>query len=217
MEKLDLMTYLRLKQALEYKSLWTADDYRNFRKSFGVDRETIIPRGMVPTMLQYRKAEYNQLSDTGWRGKFSEISERISIKLTKGETIRWIEFAAHKPGERDMSYGRRPVEKKTGAGDWLVSKKAHTREAIVREYRRKTTLLHWETRYFDIVCQWNQLMEYLDGYTMRNSTEPTGAEFWFKSSPKLSDDGDRWILELQNWDKSQRKISFLQECPYNRA
>ena len=137
LKKLDVITYDVLMYSLKKKQgLWTCDNFRDFRKAQGVDKETVIPAQFIVGMLAYRKAEYDP-ADKGWKGKFSEVFERLTNKAMKGLSVQWVEFAAHKPGEVDLYYNARPVEKKTGGGDWLYSHKNHTSVAIVKEYSRK--------------------------------------------------------------------------------
>lgn len=218
LKKLDIMTYDILMYALKKKQgIWTHEDFRNFREKQGVEKETIIPAQFVLGMLAYRKAEYNP-NDKGWRGKFSEVYERLTAKALKGLSVQWIDFAAHKAGEIDLYYNGRPVEKKTGGGDWLYSRKAHTPTAIVKEYSRKKTLLHFEAVDYgiDIVCEWHEFMAYLAEYRRSKKGPAMGAEYWFKNEPKPAPDGSKWILEIQNWTGSDKKIAHLRACPFNK-
>lgn len=218
MKKLDFDTFCAMQDALdEHKYDWTFEDFRNYREKLGVTRETIIPYEFANDLLEYRYAEYNP-ADYGMEGKFSEVSERVNRAVERETDIRWIEFSAHKAGRRDMSYGRKAVEKKTGAGDWLESKKACTPEGIVKEYSRKHSLIHWEVAdlEIDITCEWCELMEYLARYTRKKGGPAMGAEYWFKSYTKQSNDGDRWILEIQTYRTSEKKLAYIRECPFNK-
>lgn len=218
LEKLDAVTYDILMYTLKKKrNTWNFEQFRSFREEQGICKETIIPATFIIGLLAYRQAEYSP-TDKGWQGKFSEIRERLTDKALKGLPVRWVEYAAHKPGETDLFYGKRPVEKKTGAGDWLYSHKAYTREGIVKEYSKKKTLLHFEAISYgiDIVCEWHEFMAYLAEYRRSIKGPAMGAEYWFKSEPKAGADGSKWILELQIWQNSDKKVKYLRACPFNK-
>ena len=217
LNKLDANTFFDLMSTLElHRYDWNYVQFREYRKAKGVERETIIPWRMMEHMLQYRYAEFNP-DDYGLEGKFSEVEERIELAIMKERDLKWVDFRAHKAGRRDLSYGKKAVEKKTGAGDWLVSFKACTVEGIVREYSRKTSLIHWQVEDLglDITCQWNELMAYLGQYVRKQGGQPMGAGYWFKNYVKPSEDGDRWIVEIQTYRTSGKKLEYLRNCPYN--
>ena len=219
MKRLDDMTAENLKFTLKScRYSWNFQQFRDYREAVGVTRETMIPWFYIPLMLEWRELEYNP-EDYGKDGKLSEIRERLAMAYEKMRDIRYIEFNAHKQGRRDMSYGRKAVEKKTGAGDWLVSYKSCTRDTIVAEYSRKQSMIHWEVPdlEIDITCRWCELMEYLGQYCSSKSGPERGAAYWFKSEPKESADGDRWILEIQTYRTSSKKIAWIKACPYNKG
>lgn len=217
MKRLDFDTFCLLDDAKSENTYdWNFEQFREYRESLGVTRETVIPCEFLQDMLEYRFLEYNP-ADYGLYGKFSEVSERVKQAIARGKDLRWNDFNAHKAGRRDLSYGRKAVEKKTGAGDWLVSYQSCTVDSIVREYSRKTSLIHWQVEDLDIdiTCQWNQLMEYLAGYTRKVGGPAMGAAYWFKNKVKPTEDGDRWIVEIQTYRTSEKKVEYLRNCPWN--
>lgn len=216
MKKMDFDTYCLLDDFYDEHVNDSFESFRDFRKSCGIDRDTIIPCEYATFMLKWRKAEYNP-ADYGCDGKFSEVTERIMMAVKKDKAVRWIEYSAHKAGRRDMSYGRKAVEKKTGGGDWLMSYNYSEPEQIVNEYSRKTSTIHWEVKKLniDITCSWAELIEYLSHYRRAKNGPEMGAAYWFKKYTKESDDGDRWIVEIQNYTGSESKIEYIQNCPYN--
>lgn len=222
MERIDFDTFCLLLDFIEEAAtLYSEEELykraRHYRESLGVTRETIVPYEYGPDLLEYRKLEYSP-DDWGKDGKFSEVKERVLQFVAQKKNFRWIEMSAHKAGNADLKYGRRHVEKKTGGGSWLVSKKAHTIEGIVNEYRRKKTLLHFENEkyHLDITCQWCEFIEYLDNYKRSKKGPAMGAEYWFKEVIQ-SQDGDRWIAVMQEWKHSEKKVAYLQKCMFNRA
>lgn len=218
LNKLDFDTFCQLQDALdEHKYGWTYVQFRAYRHELGIERETLIPCEYLSDMLQYRYVEYNP-DDYGLEGKFSEVEERIEQAIKRNKPLRWNDFNAHKAGRRDLSYDRKAVEKKTGAGDWLVSTQSCTPEAIVKEYCRKQSLIHWEVNDLgiDITCKWCELMEYLGNYSRKQGGPAMGAGYWFKSYTRTSEDGDRWVLEIQTYRTSAKKLEYIRNCPYNK-
>lgn len=218
LKKLDFDTFCAMLDALEEHKLdWTFEDFRAYRHELGVERETLIPCEYLTDLLDYRYAEYNP-ADYGMDGKFSEVEERVGQAVKRNKPLRWNDFNAHKAGRRDLSYGHKAVEKKTGAGDWLVSTQACTAEEIVKEYSRKHSLIHWEVSDLgiNITCEWCELMEYLGNYSRKKGGPAMGAGYWFKSYTRESDDGDRWILEIQTYRTSEKKLTYIRNCPYNK-
>ena len=217
--KLDFDTFCMMLDAVdEHGTDWTHKDFRDYRHSLGVERETLIPSEYALDLLDYRYAEYNP-SDYGMDGKFSEVSKRISLLVLKNKPILWNEFSAHKSGRADYYLNGRSVEHKSGGGDWLESKKNHTIDAIIREYSKKTSLIHWDAPHIgiDILCKWSELFEYLSHYRRAKNGPELGAAIWFKSYVKPSNDGDRWIVEIQNYTTSEKKLAYIKACPFNRA
>lgn len=216
MKTMDFDTFCMLDDFYDEHEHDSFESFRDFRKSCGIDRDTLIPCEYASFMLKWRKAEYNP-ADYGHDGKFSEVEERVMMAVRKEKAVKWIAYSAHKPGRRDMSYGRKSVEKKTGGGDWLVSYINSKPENIVREYSRKKTTIHWEVKKLDIdiTCTWAELMDYLSHYTRAKNGPEMGAAYWFKKYTKESEDGDRWTLEIQNYSGSESKIEYIQKCPYN--
>ena len=218
MEKLTAEVAYEMYSAVKHHRYdWTFEEFRQFRKELGVTRETVIPYRFAIDLLEYRYMEYNP-DDYGLDGKFGEVTERVNLLVEKKQDMMWAEFSAHKAGRRDLSYGRKAVEKKTGAGDWLVSTRSHTPDAIVKEYSKKTTLIHWEVvdLEIDITCTWSELLDYLGGYIRKKGGSPMGAAYWFKNQVKRSEDGDRWILEIQSYRTSSKKLDYIRACPYNK-
>lgn len=219
MKKLDFDTFCLLDDARENAGRWTAEQFREYREEvLDVTRETVIPCEYLPVVLEYRKLEYSE-TDYGRNGKLSEVQERVELAMVRAKNLRYSDLCAHRPGNADLRYGRKTVEKKTGAGDWLVSHKHATREGIVKEYSRKKTLIHWEVKelFIDITCTWAELMDYLSHYRTAKNGPEKGAAFWFKSEPKATSDSDKWILEIQTYKTSPKKLDYLYMCPYNKA
>ena len=217
MKKLDFDTFCALQDALdEHKYDWNHEQFRAYAQELGLERDIVIPCEYLDDMLEYRYVCYN-LADYGMEGKFSEVRERVKQAIAREKDLRWNEFNAHRAGRRDLSYGRKAVEKKTGAGDWLVSTKNSNPEKIVAEYSKKHTMIHWEVEDLEIniTCEWCQLMEYLGQYRSSKTGPERGAAYWFKSYTKPAVDGDRWILEIQTYRTSEKKLAWIKACPYN--
>ena len=217
MKKLDDVTCAILSYALKkHRDTWDFNQFRAFRKTQGVDLDTLIPPEHAVAMLGYRIAEYNRAEDYGWAGKHSEASERVTLAALKGKALPYSEYSAHKMNDVDFRYGRKAVEKKTSCGDWLYSKTTSDPAKIVKAYRSKKTLVHWEIpqERIDITCTFSELLGYLDGYQRKAGGPEMGALYWFKSYARAKDGSSKWVLEMVGFSK--KKLDYLRACPYNK-
>lgn len=185
----------------------TADDFLKVREEMdrlGFEPNTVILQSDWNLLCMVRALMYNP-ADYGRFGKIGEFEHRVDLWCEGGRTWAFYrEFVARKSGQRDAADG----EHKTGAGDWLYSRRYDTYEEILAEYAKKETGIVWRTEYFDIRCRWCDLFEYLAGYKGKGDVTT-----WFNRSLKYGD--GQVIVKLQTWTTSQKKIAFLQACPYN--
>lgn len=145
--------------------------------------------------------------DKGRGGKIGEVCERLIRWQEAGRTwARWAEMHARKSGKSDI--GKRQEEMKTGAGDWLYSCQNSTMETIVNEFWRRDSIILWDTEYFRIRCTWHELFDYLAGY---NDKSVYG---WFRPQVKENIMLSKYVVLLKEWKNSNKKIEYLQACPY---
>jgi len=181
---------------------------RELIAKYGIENGTSILKEAFPYMPIIISYLYNP-NDKGMNGKVSEVEERLTRWYDSGRPVcRWSELHARKHGKSDMN-SRKAEEMKTGAGDWLYSCTASTRENIIAEYRYRQSLIYWKTEEFTIRCTWEQLFDYMDTYNNK------GCEQFFKSNVKYNPMIERSVCMLQEWKTSKKKIAFFQACPYN--
>lgn len=207
LKKIDKKTALRIVSYMEAKNM----DYETARKFIayvGITNGTTIMREAFPYIVAIIEKLYNP-ADYGKNGKISEIEERlIRWYENKRPCCRWFELHARRNGQSDLSNAKQE-EMKTGAGDWLYSKTACTREEIISEYRHRQTLIFWKTEYFTIRCSWEELFDYMESYNEK------GVEQFFKSNIKFNPQVNKAVCMLQEWKTSKKKIAFFSACPYN--
>lgn len=217
MEKLDKLTYDVLMYTLKKKgNIWDAEDFRKYRKAQGIDGSTVIPAAFCKGMLLWRKVEFSD-SDWGKDGKYLEIVRRVMTWAKAGQDVRWVEFRAHKAGQADMTIKDQDIEIKTACGNWLYSRTNTTISSIVEEYshkQEKVNLLNPDYK-LDILCTWSELLDWMSQYKRSKKGPAMGAEYWFRECVQL-EDGNNWVVVIQNWKASEKKVAHLQACPYNR-
>ena len=115
-------------------------------------------------------------SALGYKGIMAEIEDRIAIARKNGKNLLVSDFLKHIGTKTDLydSSIRKAYEKKTGCGDWLVSRDATSLEEVIAEYTRKTRLIRWD---YDFTPTDNRMT----GKKSVSEGNETGAE---KSNPK---------------------------------
>lgn len=181
------------------------EDARKVVEDEGLVPATIVLADAFEWALEIRRRLYNP-DDFGWKGKLAEVEERV-IRWEEGgrSWARWSEFHARRHGLEDI---RGRIEMKTGAGDWLYSRRYSEWEDIVEEYRHKSGKVRWATECFIIECSWAELLEYLEQYNGK------GLATWFKKDVKYNATISESVVMLQTWSNSKRKVEYLQACPY---
>ena len=101
--------------------------------------------GLVERFQQYAEMFYDP-SALGYNGIIYEIKKRTSLYAENDGFVSVREFLKHEDGKTDYYDGinRKAYEQKTGTGDWLRSEKSCTFSDIIKEYRRKRTLICWD-------------------------------------------------------------------------
>lgn len=101
--------------------------------------------GMIQIFQKYAEQFYNSES-LGYSGILYEIKKRTSLYANNDGFVAVREFLKHDDGKTDYydSVSRKAYEQKTGTGDWLRSEKASSFSEIIKEYRRKKTLICWD-------------------------------------------------------------------------
>lgn len=181
---------------------------RRFITFMGIENGTTIMHDAFPYMIRIIEKLYNP-ADYGKNGKVSEVEERLARwEENNRPCCRWHEMHAKGHGQSDMN-SRKQEEMKTGAGDWLYSKTACTREEIISEYRHRQSLILWKTDEFTIRCTWEQLFDYMELYNDK------GVVQFFKANTKFNPQVSKSVCMLQEWKTSKKKIAFFKACPYN--
>ena len=189
---------------------------------FGVTGKTPVYADAWAKMLSVRKALFNP-ADLGAYGKYAEVRDRLELYKMNGQSkTTWAEFSAHKHGKKDISDKIEGIhiEKKTGVGDWLYSKRAKTLESVRKEYERKVNdkirwdyektivkpagkrtpekvielSIHWEK-------PWTEYFEILEGFNGSLDT-------WFKPV-KYTENG--FCFQMQEISTSEKKIAYLMQ------
>lgn len=189
---------------------------------FGVNAKTVIYVDAWATMLKVRKGLFSP-DDYGKDGKYAEIRDRLELYKMNGQTkTTWSEFNAHKSGKKDIvdRIEKINIEKKTGVGDWLYSKRYSTLDGVRREYERKENdvirwdyekrivkeatkrkpqreiilSIHWEK-------SWSEFFTILEGFNGDINT-------WFKPV-KETENG--YCFQLQEIQTSEKKIEYLMQ------
>lgn len=187
-------------------------------KTFLDCREYVLECGLTFTAQIAKEAFFEALKlrellfnpdDYGINGKLSETEENLQLWAENEHiySLPWRCFFTKAHGRTDIETNGERYEKKTGAGDWLYSKRFSEWNAIINEYKRKTSYIIWETDSFRIVATWTDFLNYLESYNEKGLTT------WFKSCIKYSMYGA--CLQMQEFKTSKRKLSYLESCPWN--
>ena len=104
-----------------------------------------VPEKLVPVFVKFAENFYDK-SSFGYHGIIEEIKDRTELYALNDGFVPVREFLKHGEGKTDCydSVERIAYEKKTGCGDWLRSETATTFDEIIKEYRRKRTLIRWD-------------------------------------------------------------------------
>lgn len=207
MEKVTKADAIKIAKYMDAKNM----DYetaRRFIDYLNITNGTTVMRDAFPYIIAIIEKLYNP-ADYGRNGKIAEVEERLTRWYENMRPCcRWFELHARKNGKSDIANGLQE-EMKTGAGDWLYSCTACTREAIIAQYRHRQSLIYWKTEYFTIRCTWEQLFDYMDCYNDK------GIEQFFKVNIKYNVQDNKAVCMLQEWKTSKKKIAFFSACPYN--
>lgn len=177
-------------------------------KRYGLAPLTVVPVALFDKAYTLRCDTYSPY-DKGARGKMVEVETRLALKKQHGvKWCYWYEFSARRQNTWDIRQEGMNIENKSGCGDWLYSKRYSTWEGIIAQYEKKDSVIRWQTKFFDITCTWAQLLQYLREYNGELKT-------WFKAAVKYNPTSEKYVLQMQEFSTSKRKIRFLQDCPYN--
>ena len=149
-------------------------------------------------------------ADMGSAGKLSENLENLQ-RWNENEHIhvlQWRSFFARQPRYADIKADGISYEKKTGAGDWLHSRRNDSWQDIIDEFRTKTSWIIWETDEFRIEAPWSDFLKYLEAYKPSK-----GLATWFRPEVKLSSYGS--CIMMQSFKNSKPKMAYLMACPMN--
>ena len=149
-------------------------------------------------------------ADLGSAGKLSENLENLQ-RWDENEHVHalpWRSFFARQPRYADIKADGISYEKKTGAGDWLHSRRNDTWQDIIDEFRAKDSWIIWETDEFRIEAPWGDFMDYLEAYKPSK-----GLATWFRPEVKLSSYGS--CIMMQSFKNSKPKMAYLMACPMN--
>ena len=206
-KKIDKALAIRILTYMQKKRL-NFEQARAFIDFLNIQPKTAIMLDAFPYIPRILEFLYNP-ADYGKNGKIAEVTERLARwQENKRPMCCWFECHAKKSGKSDLN-SKQQEEMKTGAGDWLYSTLNCTREEIIAEYRKKSSLIYWQTEYFTIRCTWHELLAYMDTYNEK------GAEQFFKATCKYNAQLTKSVCMLQEWKTSKKKIAFFQSCPYN--
>lgn len=202
-------TKAELLHILQVITPMTVTEARNYVNS-RIKPSDLIAKDAFYAALYIRDKLYKE-SDKGRKGKTEEISTRVTEWINSGRSwARWCEFNARKQGKRDTS---KVTYHKAGAGDWLRSKTADTREAILHEYmtfpaHRDQTFkfIDMERDFCIMGCTLGDFLQYLAQYK-------GGLYTWFKSNVTYTEDST--VVQFQTYTNSKTKIKYLQDCPWN--
>ena len=175
----------------------------------GITFRSLIAKEAFFVALEVRRAVANP-ADKGRDGKLSENLENIQLwdENTHVHVLQWRSFFTRQQGKVDIKSDGISYEKKTGAGDWLHSKKYDTWQDIIDEFRAKTSWIIWETDEFRIEAPWADFMDYLEAYKPKK-----GLTTWFRPEVKLSSYGS--CIMMQSFKNSKPKMEYLKACPMN--
>lgn len=186
---------------------------KNFRGDFmalrreitecGIDKNTLVKPADFPLVQRAIALCYNPL-DKGANGKIQEVALRCEHYAEINRALRWGEFFARKAGRIDNCAGGIEFEDKSGAGDWLRSRKATTREEAIEEYRHRKQWVRWIVPEWDIcfVCPWATLFDILDDYNEK------GCAQFFKPNIATKENGVI-VVQLQTFSTSKKKREWL--------
>lgn len=175
----------------------------------GITFKSLIAKEAFFTAYDVRVAVSNP-ADLGNAGKLSENYENLQ-RWNENEhvhVLQWRSFFARQPRYADIKADGISYEKKTGAGDWLHSRRNDSWQTIIDEFRAKTSWIIWETDNFRIEAPWGDFMDYLEAYKPSK-----GLATWFRPEVKLSSYGS--CVMMQNFKTSKSKIAYLMACPMN--
>lgn len=180
-------------------------DCMNVRRSIrvlGITSDTLVtPEDF--SLVQRVCALCYKPTDKGADGDMHEVALRCDRYAELKRSMRWALFFARKAGQIDNIYHGIAMEDKSGAGDWLKSRTASTREEAIEEYRNRKGWIRWIVEDCDIcfICPWSVLFDVLDTYNEK------GCAQFFKSNVYATDGGI--VIQLQEFRTSKKKMAWL--------
>ena len=193
------------------KEIATITDFEQARRLFsllGVEADTsFYTYEEKKIALACRAAMYNP-AGTGWGGCINEANKRIDRSEVTCKPMLWADFSIRRLTSDDQKIRMKDgrffhIEHKSGAGDWYLTK-ADTLKAALQAYRQERKILVWDTDDFQLVMP---VADFLDGL----ATYGKGAETFFKSKLVYKPGIGKYLLQMQTYTTSKKKIKFLQE------
>lgn len=180
-------------------------DYMMIRRGIhqlGITGETYVLPADFELVQRVLALSYKD-TDKGAYGDQAEVSRRCNRHAELNRPLKWAAFFARRAGQVDNIYHGIKMEDKSGAGDWLKSHTAQTREEAIAEYRTRKDWIRWIVEDYDIcfICPWPVLFDVLDTYNEK------GCAQFFKSNVYPTDSGI--VVQLQEFRTSKKKLAWL--------
>ena len=186
-----------------------------------INRSDIVPLKHTDIMYRVMFNYYYSKDNKGYKGIVNEVHKRVgTIKRTEkvinqgGITVS--DFMLHKASETDTIFFDKhiSIEEKSGTGDWLRSSTSHNFEDIIKEYRRKRTMIRWdyaftiqskrngtEHYHIKILTSYARLFDFLTEYNGNLAS-------WFTESSRSGDNGTT-LYKMQEIATSRKKAQYL--------
>lgn len=207
----NIMKKVTFEQLEGMKKIAAITDFEQARRAFaclGVEANTAFYTYEEKKIaLACRAALYNP-AGYGWGGCINEANKRIDRTEVTCTPMLWIDFSVRRLTSDDQKIRMKDgrffhIEHKSGAGDWYLTK-ADNLEAALQAYRQERKILVWDTDDFQLVMP---VADFLDGL----ATYGKGAATFFKSKLVYKPGVGKYLLQMQTYTTSKKKIKFLQE------
>lgn len=160
-----------------------------------------VPAKHVPAFCKIVLKSYDS-TGSGFHGVAEEVFTRTAVIAVKKGSVPVREFFVHNMRQSDFVENRRAYELKTGCGDWLRSEDARTLDEVLKEYRRKRTILRW-------VYVFNPASEDMNGQKSFNARKVAQGKTTAPERIKTKKDGTKVI-------NKQYPININIECSYKQ-